>query len=94
MVSVLAAGQFWMEARRRQPGQRESLRTEVGKSEDQRLPQVRFVSLAGKRDARIFGTQMGGCGYEDREITLPYKVLPSLKKGMLRLDRNFFGFDL
>jgi hypothetical protein len=34
-------------------------------------------------------------GYEDGEITLAHKVLPSLKAGMLCLaDRNFFGFGL
>jgi hypothetical protein len=56
-------------------------------------PQVRFVSLVENGTHVLFGTQMSG--YEDGEITLAHKVLPSLKAGMLCLaDRNFFGFGL
>ena len=56
-------------------------------------PQVRFVSLVENGTHVLFGTQLGG--YQEGEITLAHKVLPSLKKGMLCLaDRNFFGFDL
>jgi hypothetical protein len=56
-------------------------------------PQVRFVSLVENGTHVLFGTHMSG--YEDGEITLAHKVLPSLKAGMLCLaDRNFFGFDL
>jgi hypothetical protein len=56
-------------------------------------PQVRFVSLVENGTHVLFGTQMSG--YQDGEIKLAHKVLPSLKKGMLCLaDRNFLGFDL
>ncbi len=56
-------------------------------------PQVRFVSLVENGTHVLFGTRMGS--YNDGEITLAHKVLPSLQKGMLCLaDRNFFGFDL
>jgi Transposase DDE domain. len=56
-------------------------------------PQVRFVSLVENGTHVLFGTQMSG--YEEGEITLAHKVMPSLKAGMLCLaDRNFFGFDL
>jgi len=56
-------------------------------------PQVRFVSLVENGTHVLFGTEMSG--YAEGEITLAYKVIPSLKAGMLCLaDRNFFGFDL
>src|ERR1035437_9403954 len=55
LVSALAFGQFgWQHPGcRRQPGQRESLRTAVGQSGNQRLPASALRVLGGKRDARI-----------------------------------------
>src|ERR1039458_7755140 len=54
-VSALAFGQFgWQHpGGRRQPGQRESLRTAERQSGDQRLPASALRVLGGKRDARI-----------------------------------------
>ena len=55
LVSAMALGQFgWKhDGCRRPTGQRESLRTAVGESGDQRLPASALRILGGKRDARI-----------------------------------------
>ena len=95
MVSRMASG----EHRRQHAGccrreeQPRSLRPARSQPGDERVSEIRFVSLVENGTHIRFGSRMAD--YATSETALAKTVLPSLGKGMWCLaDRGFFGFEM